>query len=132
MITTIYAGLLATFYVALAFYVIHGRYKYQVGIGDGGNPAMARRVRIHGNFVEYVPLGLLLLFLVDYAQTSPMVVHVLGIMLLIGRILHAWGLHGSDKTSFGRMAGMTLTLTMILVCAVILIWKFIALRLTGF
>jgi uncharacterized membrane protein YecN with MAPEG domain len=132
MITIIYAGLLALLYVCLTFYVIHGRYKYKVGIGDGGNPAMARRVRIHGNFAEYVPIGLLLLFLVDYSQTSPLFVHSLGLMLLIGRLLHVWGLCCSERTSFGRLAGMILTVIMIVICAIILIWKFIALRLTGF
>lgn len=132
MITTLYAGLLALLCVGLVAYVIQGRYKYRIGLGDGGNPALARRIRIHGNFVEYVPFALLLLFMVDYAQTSPMIVHCLGLMLLLGRILHAWGLCCSETTSFGRMSGMILTLLVIIACAVILIWHFIALRLTGF
>ena len=132
MITTIYAGLLALLYVALTVYVIEGRYKYKIGLGDGGNPAMSRRIRIHGNFAEYVPLGVLLLFLVDYVQTTPFLVHVLGLMLLIGRIFHLWGICRSDRISLGRTAGMILTILMIIFCAIILIWKFIALRLAGF
>ena len=132
MITTLYAALLALLYVGLVVYVILGRYKYRVGLGDGGNPALIRRIRIHGNFAETVPFALLLLFMVDYAQTSPMVVHFLGMLLVIGRVLHAWGLCCSETTSFGRAAGMILTILVIVVCAVILIWKFIALRLIGF
>lgn len=132
MITTLYAGLLAIFFLFLSAYVIQGRYKYQVGIGNGANPALARRVRIHGNFVEYVPLALLLLYLVDNAQTSPFIVHMLGMMLLLGRALHAWGLSTSEGVSFGRFSGMILTLVMIAACAVLLLWNFLALRLTGF
>jgi uncharacterized membrane protein YecN with MAPEG domain len=26
-------------------------------LGDGDNPLMFRRIRAHGNFVEYVPMG---------------------------------------------------------------------------
>lgn len=131
MITTLYAGLLALLYVGLSAYVIRGRYKYRTALGDGGNPALARRIRIHANFAEYVPLALLLLFLVDYSRTSPIIVHWLGIMLVLGRVLHVWGLCCSESTSFGRFAGMILTFLVLIVCAVILIWNFIALRLTG-
>lgn len=132
MITTLYAALLAILYIMLAAYVIRGRYKYRIGLGDGGNPDMEKRVRIHANFAEYAPFALLLLFLVDYAQTGPVAVHILGVMLLIGRILHAWGISGSSGVSPGRFLGMILTMAMILACAVILLWKFFALRLFGF
>lgn len=131
MITTLYAGLLAILYLFLSAYVIRGRYKYQVGLGEGGNPALARRVRIHGNFVEYVPLALLLLYMVDYAQYSPFIVHMLGMMLVIGRVLHAWGLSTSETVSFGRFAGMVLTLVMIAACAILLLWKFLILRMNA-
>ena len=131
MITTLYAGLLAILYLFLSAYVIRGRYKYQVGLGDGGNPALARRVRIHGNFVEYVPFALLLLYMIDNAQYSPFIVHMLGMMLVIGRVLHAWGLSTSETVSFGRFAGMVLTLVMIAACAILLIWKFLILRMNG-
>ena len=129
MITTLYAGLLGLLYVGLIVYVVLGRYKYRIGLGDGGNPALARRIRIHGNFVENVPFALLLLFLIDNAQTSPMIVHLLGTLLVLGRLLHAWGLCCSETTSFGRMAGMTLTMGVIVACAVILLWKFVVLRM---
>ena len=132
MITTLYAALLAILYLCLTAYVIQGRYKYRVGLGDGGNPALARRIRIHGNFVEYAPFGLLLLFFLDDAQTSPLIVHILGLMLLLGRILHPWGISCSETTSFGRAAGMILTILMIAIAAILLLWKYIALRVIGF
>lgn len=132
MITTLYAGLLAIMYLALTAHVIAGRYKHRVGLGDGGNADLARRMRMHGNFAEFVPFALLLLFLVDEARTQSAIVHGLGIMLLIGRAAHIWGLHTSESASAGRMAGMILTILMIAFCAAILLWNFFALRLTGF
>jgi uncharacterized membrane protein YecN with MAPEG domain len=35
--------------------------------------------------------------------------HLMGIALTLGRILHAWGLSTSPGESFGRAAGTTLT-----------------------
>lgn len=132
MITIFYAGLLAILYVGLSFHVVHGRYLYKTGIGNGGNPVLARRVRVHGNFAEYVPFALFLLFLVDYTRPSPLIVHVLGIVLLAARLMHAFGLNRSEGVSIGRFGGTVLTLVMIAACAVILLWKFMVLRLAGF
>lgn len=132
MITTLYAGLLAILYLILTAYVIRGRYQHLVGLGDGGNPELARRIRMHGNFAEFVPFALLLLFMLDYGRTQPLIVHCLGIMLMVGRLAHVWGLCTSESASAGRMIGMILTLVMIGVCAILLLWNFFALRLTGF
>lgn len=131
MIASYYAGVLAIFYIFLALYVVQGRYKHQVGLGDGGVSDLQQRIRMHGNFAEYAPFALLLLYMVDIAKLSPTSIHILGLMLVIGRILHAWGILTSPNASKGRLAGMILTLTMILVCAVMLIWRYIAITFLG-
>jgi len=125
LITTLYAALLAVLYIILTAYVIQGRYRYKIGLGDGGNDIMARRIRVHGNFIEYVPFALLLLFFVDDGGASPGLTHALGSMLIAGRILHAMGISGSDNVSFGRTIGMILTITMILICAGMLLWRYL-------
>lgn len=130
MITIIYAGILGLIYVMLSGFVVQGRYQHKISLGDGGNPDMTKRIRMHGNFAEYVPFALLLLFLVDYVQYSPLLVHALGVMLLAGRLFHALAIY---RTIFPlRAAGMILTLLMILLSALMLIWHFMAVRLGGF
>ena len=131
MITIVYAGLLAIIYAVLTARVALGRYKYRVGLGDGGVPELTQRIRVHGNFAEHVPFALFLIFLVDYSEYSPIIVHVLGILLVIGRILHVFGVTSSPNASFGRMVGTILTVLVYLICAVLLIWKFLILRMTG-
>ena len=59
----LWSGLLGLLYLVLAGWVVRHRYRAKVGIGDGGDPALARAVRVHGNFAEYVPLTLVLLLL---------------------------------------------------------------------
>ena len=132
MITMVYAGVLAIMYACLTAYVAAGRYKYRVGLGNGGNTELTQRVRIHGNFAEHVPFALFLIFLVDYAQYSPVIVHVLGIVLVIARVMHALGIASSPGASVGRFGGTMLTILIYCVCAVLLVWKFMALRVTGF
>ena len=131
MITILYAGILAVMYAGLTAYVAAGRYKYRVGLGNGGVPELTQRVRIHGNFAEHVPFALFLIFLVDYSQFSPLIVHVLGLVLVLGRVLHAFGISSTPGASPGRFLGTVLTILVYLTCAVLLLWKFFALRATG-
>ncbi|HEY8963795.1 MAG TPA: MAPEG family protein [Alphaproteobacteria bacterium] len=88
-ITGLYAGILALLFLVLSAHVVMGRFQFKTPFGDGGNGALNRRIRIHGNFAEYVPLALILMGILDYQQTSVTLLHVLGITLVIARILHA-------------------------------------------
>ena len=85
---------------------------------------MQRLIRMHGNFAEYVPFALLLLFMLDSTRFSPVMIHVLGIMLVVGRIAHAIGFSKSSYFTPGRGIGVVLTLLTILITAVLLLWVF--------
>ena len=61
MITLLYAALCTLLILVLAGRVIAARWQHKVGLGDGGNTELNRRVRAHANAVEYVPLALILL-----------------------------------------------------------------------
>lgn len=124
-----YAGLLAFLYVGLTIYVIRGRFTYRVSLGDGGHPDMEKRIRAHGNFSEFAPLGLILLFLVDYAQYSSFIVHAIGILLVLGRMLHAWGILCGTQ---GRQAGMAMTLVTLIITGALLIFDFVVFNTAQF
>jgi len=60
-ITAIYAAILTFVYVKLTLNVINLRRQNEVSLGDGGRDDLQQAIRSHGNFAEYVPLGLILL-----------------------------------------------------------------------
>lgn len=122
-ITGIYAAISALLVIALSFRVIRLRISTRTGIGDGGNHDLARCIRVHSNAVEYLPLALLLLLLVEWNQTQPMIVHGFGIALVLGRLLHAIGLSRSAGSSPARLVGMLLTLLTMLGMAALLLWQ---------
>lgn len=117
----LYIGLAALLLMVLSARVMQLRSKHQVGIGDGSHPDLARAIRVQANFVEYVPLALLLLLCVDLVGDAKWIVHGLGILLLVGRVLHAQGLSQSETRSFGRAAGTLLTFVVLAVGAVLAI-----------
>jgi uncharacterized membrane protein YecN with MAPEG domain len=91
-VTAFYAAILALIFAALSAWVIAGRFKLQILHGDGGNDAMNRRMRAHGNFAEYVPLILLLTAFFEGLGGSPSVVRILLIALTIARLMHPVGM----------------------------------------
>ena len=116
-ITAIYAGLLALLFVLLSVRVISLRRAGRVGLGDGGDALLARRIRVHGNFAEFVPLGLILIGLSESLGVAPMLVHGLGLALLVGRVSHAWGVSQPNEVLVFRSVGMVLTFAVLVVGA---------------
>jgi uncharacterized membrane protein YecN with MAPEG domain len=112
-ITALYAGLLAPLFMFLAVRVIGLRRGAKVAVGDGGDKALLRRMRVHANFAEYVPLALLLMALAESLNTWPWVLHLTGLVLLGGRLLHAYGMSQPQETFAFRVLGMTLTFSVI-------------------
>lgn len=113
VITALYAGVLALLGIALAVNTARTRGRFGVGLGDGGKPELLQAIRMHGNFIENAPLALAVLLTLELTATASWLLHALGGALVIGRILHAWGLSRSAGGSFGRAAGTVLTWTML-------------------
>jgi uncharacterized membrane protein YecN with MAPEG domain len=106
-ITSLFAGLFTLLFVRLAFNVIRLRRTNKVALGAGGFSELEGAIRAHGNFAEYVPLGLILLALLEFKSLHPAIVAVLGGVFLLGRLLHAQALTHANLGL--RVRGMMLT-----------------------
>jgi uncharacterized membrane protein YecN with MAPEG domain len=78
-----------------------------VSLGSGDVDELNRAIRAHGNFAEYVPLGLILLGLLEANDGHQGLVAALGVTLLIGRLFHAQGLKTGNLKK--RVRGIKLT-----------------------
>jgi len=124
MVSALYVVFGALFIIKLALNVVHLRRQYRVSIGDGGVSDLQLAIRIHGNAVEYIPLALLLLVVMEMNGADIWIVHLLGLFFFFGRLLHAHGLR--SRTQLWRRNGMLLTLIslagMIIVNLIFLPW----------
>lgn len=91
-VTSALAALAAVALIALSLAVSFGRMNARVDIGNGDDPALLRRIRAQGNFVEYVPLALILSALAEYRGVGPAWMGTLAVLLVAGRAAHAAGL----------------------------------------
>jgi len=126
LITSLYAGLLALLFVALSTRAVLLRRRLGIAIGDAGNAVMLRAMRAQANCAEYAPLGLLLIFLVEQGGANPRFVHTLGLCLLIGRLVHAFGVSRVKERYAYRVIGMVLTFSVIISAALRLLSVYIA------
>jgi len=125
-IVALYASLLAVAFVGLSIRTLRMRRTLKIAIGDAGNPAMLRAMRVHSNFAEYVPLSLLLVFFVEAGGAPGWVVHALGLCLLAGRCSHAYGVSQVKEDYRFRVFGMAMTFTTLLVSAAYLLVSYVA------
>lgn len=125
-LTSLYAALLALVFFALSVWVVAGRAQYRVNHGNGGQGALQRRIRAHGNFAEYVPLILLLVALLEGGGAGRTTVHLLLAPLLIARLMHPVGMvapEASMQQYVFRGAGATATWVILLAAAVLLLLR---------
>ena len=105
-ITTFFAGLLALMLVGVSIRVTVLRARKQIEFFDGGDKELGRAIRVQGNFIEYVPMALILLGLIEWMGSKPWIVYALGIALILARVIHAWGLYSSVFNA--RVAGTSI------------------------
>jgi uncharacterized protein len=124
--TAFYAAILGLIYAGLSGWVIGGRVTGNVLFGDGGQDALQRRIRSHGNFQEYVPLTLLLIALFEAGGGAHAWVQGLLIVLVIARILHPIGMFAptnSPRQFACRGGGILATLAVMTVAALLLLLR---------
>ena len=127
-ISPIYASLLGALIIFLAYRVTTFRRAEGIAIGDEkGSKAMKSAVRAHANAVENIPLGIMLLVILELNHLNPFLTHAFGLILLLSRIAHAYGLSKKNGPSKGRFYGTAFTwlclLAMVVVNLLILVTR---------
>ncbi|WP_342643033.1 MAPEG family protein [Rhodoligotrophos ferricapiens] len=120
----LYAALLGLLFLVLTARVLQMRRARGILFGSGGDSDFERIIRAHANFVEYAPLGIILLLIAELIGAPHLLLHLLGIALVLGRVLHALGLAGPSHVVWLRSSGLVLTLLSLvgLVITVLLYW----------
>ena len=126
-ITALYAGILMIFALALSFRA--GGFRGSTGIsvlfGNPENMELVQRVRVHQNFLEYVPLALILMGIIEINGGNTTFLHLFGIVLIISRIAHSIGLKHDNMGHPGRVIGAGGTALISLVAAGYALWMVI-------
>ena len=121
MITLLYAGILVLTAVFLANLVLYVRLRPREQPEWRGNATM----RVQANFVENVPIALILLWLLENAGIDPRAIHAFGIALVTCRVLHAWGLAAYEAANYPRLIGAQGTFLLLSIMGVTAIYAYV-------
>jgi len=119
-ITAATAVVLAVLQMLLMLHAARGRGRFRTGLGDGGNPALLQRIRMHGNLAENAPLFLILLWLTEASGQWAALVPWFALAFVVARLAHALGLSISSGVTAFRFVGVMGTLLGVLGLAVLL------------
>jgi uncharacterized protein len=123
VVTPLYTALLALWLLVLSVRVIQERRAAHVSLGSGGNTRLERAIRGQANFIEYVPVALLMLLVLELARFSIYLLHLLGLTLLLARLLHGYAFAYTAQSRFGRSAGTALTFAVLAIEAVLCLYQ---------
>ena len=121
-VTAGYAAILAIFFFILSIRTIKIRRAARVAIGDGDNRQLAKAARAHANFAEYVPICLIMIYFLEVTSTQSLAVHAYGLLLITGRLIHAFGISDVDENLNFRVTGMVCTFIVLVGSAVQVLW----------
>ncbi len=108
-ITAFYTGILALIMVFLAYRTSVRRLEAKINLGTGDDRIMEQRSRAFGNFIEFVPMMILLMAMIELQGHKAMFIHILGSAIVVARLFHALGITGKLKAVNGRFLGSLLS-----------------------
>jgi uncharacterized protein len=123
VLTGLYAIPLAVLMIALSTHVTLLRASTGISILDGGNKQLAERIRRHGNFAETVPMVLLLMLISELLGATPIWLHAIGILLLVGRLFHPIGLRHDNPRAVPRILGGVATTAATLIAVICILMR---------
>lgn len=121
-----YIALLSLYAMVLGAMVSIHRAKTGVSIFHGDDITLAEKIRRHGNFTETVPLALLLMVVAEAQGAGPSWLHAAGLLLLVSRLVHPFGLKHDNPNNVLRGIGSGGTTLAMLLMIVFILWNALA------
>ncbi|MBV8636141.1 MAG: MAPEG family protein [Burkholderiaceae bacterium] len=111
--TLLIGAICALLYVFLSLRVVLGRFRGdKLGVDAAADRQLHIRIRIHGNFIEYVPFALLMMGFLEISGANQEHLLWLGAVLIAARLAHAAGLPLKAPNPL-RAFGITATLAVL-------------------
>ncbi len=110
-ITIITSILLTIILLIISIRTILHRRTHGIGLGDGNDENLLRKMRASANFSEYALFGTFLIFLLEINKFNFYLLSIISVCLVLGRAFHAYTFSFTNGNMFLRVSGTALTLT---------------------
>ncbi len=120
-VTILYAGIFGLFLLVLSLNIFRIWVNIAVG-AESGEESWKRSERVQRSFVEFVPMCLLLMFLIEIHGAPRIVLHGLGASLVAARVLHAYGMYSMRLADLMRVVGTQITFLVLMMTSLAAIY----------
>ena len=125
-VAAVYAAVLGLLAALLTVRVILNRVRTDIQTGAGADARLGQAIRAHANFAEHAPLALLLVALAEMLGAAPTWIHGLGGVLVLARLISAWGLGTSLGATPQRQMGAGLTIAVLVLASLLILYRSLA------
>lgn len=108
-VTALYTSILTVLAFLLAQHVIKTRARTAITLGDRGDDRLLEASRRQMNFVENVPLTLILMLLAEAGGAASTHLHIAGAVLVAARLIHPFGITVTRAAHPLRIGGAVAT-----------------------
>jgi uncharacterized protein len=109
VVSAVTAGVLILIQMALMLVVVLARRKNKQSLGDGGNDAVLRASRRHGNFAENAAIFIAGFTLYELIGGPRQTLEIMCAVFIAGRLSHAVGLSFKNTVNPFRILGIAAT-----------------------
>ena len=109
LVTILYAGLFGLLLLVLSLNIFREYIRIAVNSTARSEELWKRAERAQHSFIEFVPMCLILMLMIELHGAPGPVLHSLGIMLICARILHAYGVNKGSAANVMRIIGTQTT-----------------------
>lgn len=114
-VTILYAGFFGLLLLVLSLNIFREYIRIAVNSTARNEELWKRAERAQHSFVEFVPMCLVLLFLIETHGAPVPVLHTLGGLLLLARISHAYGVGKGSAANVMRIIGTQTTYLVLMI-----------------
>ncbi|MBI3418977.1 MAG: MAPEG family protein [Proteobacteria bacterium] len=116
-VTILYAGILGLILLILSLNIFREWVTVAIGNAAKGEEPWKRSERVQRSFIEFIPMCLLLLLLIELHGAPRLILHGLGASLVVARVLHAYGVGDGKMANLVRVVGTQITFLVLMICS---------------
>ncbi len=120
-ITALYAGILCLLSVLVANRVLYAR----LNARDLREGQEETNMRVQINFAENVPLAIAMVLVLELGGIPGPWIHTFGGLLVLFRLLHAWGMYSDPGATYPRLIGAQGTFVLMSVMGMAGAWLYL-------
>ncbi len=120
-VTAMTAAILTLLFLFLSFQVVKQRLRTETSFGAGNDEHMDLVRGCHSNLIEYTPITIIMLALLELSSANHIALMVLATIFIAARFLHVFGMHQHAAGKSVRFRQIAMMVTW-LVMAILTLW----------